>query len=168
MPRPTKDLTNTVIGKWRVLHIDGDHKVASFTNRLLKNRNRTTWICRCECGNEASVLANNLLSGHSTSCGKCFSGKSPVSIEAKRRRAATDRALDALYSATNQRFIRGEKPDWWVTPRWREFGAFVDDMGFAPTDTATIVPIDTPAGTFTGTFEKGTCRWSTDSEAGND
>jgi len=27
------------------------------------------WICRCDCGNIVKVYKNNLLSGHTTSCG---------------------------------------------------------------------------------------------------
>jgi hypothetical protein len=30
------------------------------------------WVCRCDCGNESVVLACNLKSGHTTSCG-CYS-----------------------------------------------------------------------------------------------
>lgn len=31
--------------------------------------NNLIWLCRCECGNECEVAANNLKNGHTTSCG---------------------------------------------------------------------------------------------------
>lgn len=32
-------------------------------------RNRTAWLCRCDCGRETVVQTNRLRSGHTTSCG---------------------------------------------------------------------------------------------------
>ena len=51
------DLTNQQFGEWTVLWR------APSRNRL------TYWHCRCSCGVERDVLAENLKSGHSTSCG---------------------------------------------------------------------------------------------------
>lgn len=34
------------------------------------NKNRAScWLCKCECGNEIIVCGNNLVRGHTTSCG---------------------------------------------------------------------------------------------------
>jgi len=30
---------------------------------------RTMWRCRCDCGREVSVYKNNLMTGHTRSCG---------------------------------------------------------------------------------------------------
>lgn len=34
-----------------------------------RQRHATMWLCRCDCGNEVAVQNNNLLAGHTTSCG---------------------------------------------------------------------------------------------------
>jgi hypothetical protein len=34
-----------------------------------KGRGKTTWLCRCDCGQEVAVLANSLISGNTRSCG---------------------------------------------------------------------------------------------------
>lgn len=41
--------------------------VVSFGERF---RNRTTWVCRCDCGESTTVLSMNLVQGRTTSC-KC-------------------------------------------------------------------------------------------------
>ena len=51
-----KDLTGKIFGKWKVVK----HK---------KIKNRTYWLCKCECGNTAHIMSNTLNSGHSKSCG---------------------------------------------------------------------------------------------------
>ena len=50
-----KDLAGLRFGSWRVLS--------------LHSRQPTRWHCRCDCGTERSVLAYNLKSGVSRSCG---------------------------------------------------------------------------------------------------
>ena len=52
-----KDLTGVRFGKLVVLHRDENSK------------NTTKWVCQCDCGNIVSVSRNNLLSGHTNSCG---------------------------------------------------------------------------------------------------
>lgn len=52
------DLTGQRFGRLVVLKRDG-------------NRYPTKWVCKCDCGNECSVFSENLVRGHTTSCG-CF------------------------------------------------------------------------------------------------
>ena len=49
-----------------------------------------TWLCRCQCGKESTVLAGNLLSGHTKSCG-CL----------QRERATQAHSTHALYFDEN-------------------------------------------------------------------
>lgn len=47
-----------------------------------EKRGKTTtplWLCKCDCGNETVVMSNNLLSGHTKSCG-CGSKNKPVDV----------------------------------------------------------------------------------------
>lgn len=54
-----KDLTGQRFGRWQVLY------------KADKRNGQTYWHCRCDCGNEADVYSNSLLSGKSVSCG-CY------------------------------------------------------------------------------------------------
>jgi len=56
------DLTNQVFGNLTALRMGA------------RSNHRITWICRCLCGLETVVLAENLRSGHTTSCG-CRKGR---------------------------------------------------------------------------------------------
>ena len=54
-----KDLTGTTFGEWTVL------ERAEGT----KGSKDSKWLCRCSCGTERVVCANNLKNGGSLSCG---------------------------------------------------------------------------------------------------
>ena len=62
MPRPTKDLSGMTFGRWTVIERGEDQIDHNGTRR-------TTWKCRCECGNERDVVAQSLIRGNSQSCG---------------------------------------------------------------------------------------------------
>lgn len=52
------DLIGKVLGRLTVLR------------RVGANRHgQSLWLCRCECGREVEVIRQNLLTGHSQSCG---------------------------------------------------------------------------------------------------
>lgn len=57
-----RDLKDMQFGEWHVIEYAGDLK----------------WHCRCSCGTERDVLAQNLLNGRSSSCG-CKSGEKRAS-----------------------------------------------------------------------------------------
>lgn len=60
------DLTGQKFGRLTV--------IKRFNN---KNNRHTQWICKCECGNECIVNADNLKKGHTQSCG-CLSREQAV------------------------------------------------------------------------------------------
>ncbi len=76
--RVAEDLTGQQFGKLTVLRRSENN-----------NHGRACWICRCACGNEVTVPAMRLKSGHTRSCG-CL------------RKAPSHRAIDL----TGQRFGR--------------------------------------------------------------
>lgn len=57
-PRPFNDLTGRTFGRWSVLTHLG-------VNVRRRGQDRM-YHCRCECGRERTVYANNLLSGMTT------------------------------------------------------------------------------------------------------
>lgn len=60
-----QDLTGKKFGKLKVLYRDQD--------KILKNNRYVNWACQCECGRKLSVLASNLRTGNTQSCGFCGS-----------------------------------------------------------------------------------------------
>ena len=69
------------------------------------NKNyRASWICRCQCGNEITVIGKDLRSGHTTSCG-CYAKEISVKDLTGQRfnslvvikRAGTDKNRNALW-----------------------------------------------------------------------
>lgn len=47
-----------------------------------ESSDRTKWVCKCDCGNETSVFASNLINGHTKSCGcKWITGRKPKEIK---------------------------------------------------------------------------------------
>lgn len=58
-----KDLTGQKFGKLTV--------IKRVENKIFSNGSAVQWLCRCDCGNETIVLASNLTTGNSQSCGKC-------------------------------------------------------------------------------------------------
>lgn len=39
------------------------------TERVFTDSQRTTWLCRCDCGNQKTVRTSDLRNGHTQSCG---------------------------------------------------------------------------------------------------
>ena len=62
MPR-AKDLTGQRFGR-----------LVAVERTANRDHGSILWLCRCECGNAATVSARNLVNGHTTSCG-CRKGK---------------------------------------------------------------------------------------------
>lgn len=58
-----KDLKGQLFGRWTVLEYAGVNK-----------RNKSLWLCRCDCGTERVVSSELLRRGQSQSC-VCLKGK---------------------------------------------------------------------------------------------
>ena len=115
------------------------------------------WLCRCDCGTELLVRGAMLRRGTSRSCG-CTHWKHG------HRRALDTSPTYESWQAMWERCARPKHPAYAryggrsikVCERWRDFAAFLADMGERPPE-KTLDRHPNP----NGDYEPGNCRWAT-------
>lgn len=119
----------------------------------------TTWLCRCDCGNETVVTACNLKKGHTKSCG-CYRRDLPT----KHGEASGHRKTKEYVAWTHAK-ARCHNPkhpyyQWYgargisMCPEWREdYSKFLADMGPRP-EGCSLDRVNND-----GNYEPGNCRW---------
>lgn len=131
---------------------------------------RRAWICRCDCGTITTTLQQNLLNGHSRSCG-CGIGRAnhlrATHGESHTERSAEYDAWRAMknrcYTASNNRFHRYGGRGIYVCDKWRDsFQEFLADMGRRPSPEHSLDRIDV-----NGHYEPSNVQWATPEQQSN-
>ena len=151
---PLRDLQGQRFGRLTVVY------------RLPTVNKRTMWLCECDCGNEVSVDAQNLHTGHTQRCG-CLHRE--MLSEASTTHGKKDTRLYRIWNHMKTRCYRKSYHAFRhyggrgirVCDEWlHDFQAFYDwAMSHGYTDDLSIDRIDT-----NGNYSPDNCRWVTMAE----
>lgn len=151
------DLTGQTFGRLTVLHrVEND------------KRDKTRWMCRCECGTEIVRTARLMRKGESLSCG-CLQRETNVSAPTRHGAAKVGR-ITREYIVWQNMLARCENKGATafesyggrgitVCERWHDFAMFSADMGLKPSPSHSLDRIDN-----SGNYEPSNCRWATSHE----
>lgn len=136
------DRTGQVFGKLTVMEQAGRDKLK-----------KVLWRCRCECGQEATVVAGSLVTGNTTSCG-CISPNFKHGGTGKGSYNTWRAMIRRCTILTDKDYPRYGGKGVSVCPEWLDYANFVADMG-EPNGDETLDRIDVY-----GNYTKNNCRWA--------
>jgi hypothetical protein len=146
----------------RLGQVFGYWTVIEDATTIKNSRTVRQWICKCRCGNIATVLAANLAQGLSSSCG-C---KRSETHRAKSHGKVGSKAYNS-WSNIKSRTKNPNNPNYWryggagilLDPSWESFEVFYRDMGDPAGFDDSIDRIDNTKG-----YNKENCRWASKTE----
>lgn len=158
MPGNTKDLTNQRFGRL----------VAIYPTKKRSKGERIIWLCHCDCGNLTEVASNNLLTGHTKSCG-CLWKEWRANNKLGLKHGDARTRLYRIWKGMKARCLNSKNHAYkyyggkgvsvcneWINNYmafkfWALLSGYADDL--------TIDKIDNR-----GNYEPGNCQWITQSE----
>lgn len=146
-------------GRWLVIRFYG--------KRIYESGNEVSlYLCQCDCGNERLVLASNMRSGISESCG-CL--KEELTSKRATTHGMSKTPIWFVWMNMHERCRNPNNTEWEnyggrgirVCEEWKSFEGFFEDMKMPPTPKHTIERVDV-----NGNYEKSNCVWATHIEQG--
>lgn len=119
-----------------------------------KPRERIAFKCECECGTKITVLKENLVTGHTSSCG-CFRA-SQRGLSSTPEYAAWDRMKKRCAGSSPHHKTHYKERGISIDPRWLSFENFLADMGRMPNEGLTLERVENDKG-----YGPDNCRWAT-------
>lgn len=141
-------------------------------NLAPKQRNRTAWFCRCDCGETVAVATSRLTTGRTQSCGCLLADKNRARLKTHGHSLKAGRSL--TYKSYTNMVTRCENPNAIhydryggagvkICSRWRSgesgksgFECFFEDMGPRPSSGHSIDRYQNRH----GDYELANCRWA--------